>query len=60
MPGLTGITAPPCAGHHRRDEDEQGTHFRLVVRYNLGLAWRSWHFAGGAGHWTNHLLRDFG
>lgn len=35
-------------------EDDQGTHFRLVIRDSEGqLIWRAWSFEASAGEWLN-------
>ncbi len=42
-------------------EDDQGTHFRLVVRDHDGsLIWRDWDFAAQAGYMLNRYIKDYG
>ncbi|NWC63992.1 DUF905 family protein [Cedecea sp. P7760] len=38
-------------------EDDQGTHFRLVVRDAGGqLIWRNWNYEADAGVWMNRYI----
>ncbi|EPN2805993.1 DUF905 domain-containing protein [Serratia marcescens] len=42
-------------------EDDQGTHFRLVIRDRAGqLIWRAWNFEADAGEWLNRYLLSHG
>ncbi|AHE69279.1 hypothetical protein M942_05075 [Enterobacter ludwigii] len=42
-------------------EDDQGTHFRLVIRDSGGqLFWRAWNFEANAGEWLNRYLLSHG
>ena len=42
-------------------EDDQQTHFRLVIRDSDGcLVWRDWNFAAEAGQGLNRFIADYG
>ncbi|MFZ5001089.1 DUF905 domain-containing protein [Enterobacter asburiae] len=42
-------------------EDDQRTHFRLVIRDHSGqLIWRAWNFEADAGEWLNRYLLSHG
>lgn len=42
-------------------EDDQGTHFRLVIRNRAGqLIWQAWNFEADAGEWLNRYLLSHG
>lgn len=42
-------------------EDDQGTHFRLVIRAaDGGLIWRDWNFAPEAGQGLNRFIAGYG
>ncbi|AVL16897.1 MULTISPECIES: DUF905 family protein [Enterobacteriaceae] len=42
-------------------EDDQGTHFRLVIRDSeRHLIWRAWNFEASAGGWLNRYLLSHG
>jgi len=41
-------------------EDDQGTHFRLVVRRGEELIWRAWNFEENAGYWLNRYIAGYG
>ncbi|EKL9634997.1 DUF905 domain-containing protein [Salmonella enterica] len=41
-------------------EDDQGTHFRLVVRKDGEMAWLVWNFEPGGERLMNRYIRDYG
>lgn len=44
--------------HNITLEDDQGSHFRLVVRHAEGrMVWRAWNFEPDTGKGLNHYIR---
>ncbi|ENE6639055.1 DUF905 domain-containing protein [Salmonella enterica] len=41
-------------------EDDQGTHFRLVVRQDGCMVWRAWNFEPGAEWELNRFIERYG
>lgn len=41
-------------------EDDQNTHFRLVVRHEHVMVWRAWNFEPDAGQMLNHYIARYG
>ncbi|THE38942.1 hypothetical protein DJ535_10250 [Citrobacter murliniae] len=47
--------------HNMSIEDDQGSHFHLVVRDSEGrMVWRAWSFEPDAGEGPNHYIRKSG
>lgn len=47
--------------HNIAIEDDQESHFRLVIRDSDGqLLWRAWNFEASAGEWLNRYLLSHG
>lgn len=41
-------------------EDDQGSHFRLVVRRDGEMIWGAWSFEADAGKWLNRYIGRYG
>ncbi|MCX3880725.1 DUF905 domain-containing protein [Stenotrophomonas maltophilia] len=41
-------------------EDDQGTHFRLVIRPERCMVWRAWDFESDAGYWLSRYITRYG
>lgn len=41
-------------------EDDQITHFRVVVRVEGAMVWRAWNFEPEAGTWLNRYIESDG
>lgn len=41
-------------------EDDQGSHFRLVIRHGHCMVLRAWNFEPDAGYWLNRYIARYG
>ena len=46
--------------HNIAIEDDQGTHFRLVIRCEGVMVWRAWNFEPEAGVMLNSYIARYG
>ncbi len=41
-------------------EDDQGSHFRMVIRHGHCMVWRTRNFEPDAGYWLNRYITRYG
>lgn len=41
-------------------EDDQGSNFRLVVRKDGEMVWRTWNFGPRGTYWLNRYIAEYG
>ena len=41
-------------------EDDQSSHFRLVVRHHGEMVWQAWNFEADGGRWLNRNIARYG
>ncbi|HBM2886276.1 DUF905 domain-containing protein [Escherichia coli] len=41
-------------------EDDQRSHFRLVIRHESCMVWQAWNFEPDGGYWLNRYIARYG